>query len=205
MAKFQRTDIDTFHDYGLYVPHRTIFMGSQDYSLDGDESGTDGKMAENIIKNLTILEAINQEPITIILNNLGGDVYHGLAIYDAIKACKSHVTIKVFGSAMSMGSIILQAADKRLMAPNAKQMIHYGSMGMSDVHTKTFQKWAKEIGKVDSWMEEMYLSKIKEKHQDFTVARLKGMLDHDTIMTAEESVNIGLADLILGEEEGGDE
>jgi len=77
-------------------------MGSED-TFEEVESGTDAKMAESLIKNLVILENINKEPITIIMNNIGGDVYHGIAIYDAIKACESRVTIKVFGSAQSMG------------------------------------------------------------------------------------------------------
>ena len=42
-----------------------------------------------------------------------------MAIFDAIKICRSHVTILVYGQAESMSSIILQAADKRIMMPNS--------------------------------------------------------------------------------------
>lgn len=198
MAKFTRDDVDKFHDYSLYIPQRTIFMGSEEFSIEHGESGTDGLMAERVLKNLTILEALNQNPITIIMNNIGGDEYHGLAIYDAIKACKSHVTIRVHGHAMSMGSIILQAADVRIMAPNSRQMIHYGTWSF-DGHAKTGQKWAKEFDKLDSWMEQMYLFKIHEKIPNFPIQKLKKMLDHDTFLTPEESITLGLADKILGD------
>lgn len=202
MAKrLNRDDIDKFHDYSIYVPTRTVFMGSEEYSIEFDtESGTDGLMAERMIKNLNILEGMNQEPITIIMNNVGGDEYHGFAIYDAIKNCKSHVTIKVFGHAMSMGSIILQAADDRIMAPTSRQMLHYGTWTF-DGHAKTAQQWAKEGNKIDEWMENMYLKRINEKHPDFSLSKLKKMLHHDTFLTAQESVNMGLADHILGENE----
>ena len=92
-------------------------------------------MAERAIKALHILDSTaptGDKPITVIMNNPGGDEYHGMAIYDAIKSCKNHVTIVVFGMAMSMGSIILQAADKRVMSANSRVMIHYGTWGIND-------------------------------------------------------------------------
>ena len=197
--RINRDDVDKFHDYSLYIPKRTVFIGSEAYDLEHGESGTDGLMAERIVKNLAILEGMSSEPITILMNNIGGDEYHGFAIYDAIKTCKSPVSIIIYGHAMSMGSIILQAADERIMAPTSRQMIHYGTWGIHD-HAKTAQKWAKEGEKIDEWMEQMYLNRIKEKHPEFHLAKLKKMLDHDTFLTASESVALGLADKILGED-----
>ena len=122
-------------------------MGSVTVDMDS-ESGTDANMAERVIKGLHMLDTsapTGDKPITIIMNNLGGDWYHGMGIYDAIKACKNHITIKVFGYVMSMGSIIIQAADKRIMSPNSRMMIHYGTSGYYG-HNKDFIKWAKEAG-----------------------------------------------------------
>jgi len=172
-------------------------MGSELYSDDGSESGTDGLMAEKFLKNITILESVSADPITIILNNTGGDPNHGLAIYDAIKACKAIVTIKVFRNAASMGSVILQAANKRIMSPNAVQLIHYGTLSV-DGHAKTTYKIADENKRMDKWMEKMYLSKIQAKHPNYTLVELQKLLDHDTFLTAQESVRLGLADKILG-------
>lgn len=197
--RVNRDDIDKFHDYSLYIPTRTIFMGSEEYSINDGESGCDGLMAERTIKNLHILESINLEPITILMNNIGGDEYHCFAIIDAIQGCKSHITIKVLGHAMSAGSLILQAADSRVMAPISRQMIHYGTWGLHD-HAKTAQQWAKEGEKIDEWMEQWYLAKIHEKDPAFTLGKLKKMLDHDTFLTAQESVDLGLADKVLGDE-----
>jgi ATP-dependent Clp endopeptidase proteolytic subunit ClpP len=198
MAKrINRDFIDQFHDYGLYIPKRTIYVGSESAG-DGEESGTDTMMAERLIKNINILEAMSDDPITILMNNLGGEVYHGLAIYDAIRACKSNVTIVVIGQASSMGSIILQAADERIMSENSVQMIHYGTLGVEG-HAKTTYKHAEENKRIDKWMEKMYLQKIQEKQPLYTIARLQRLLDHDTFLTAQQSVELGLADKILGE------
>lgn len=197
--RVNRDDIDKFHDYGIYVPHRTIYMGSENVSEE-NEGGVNALMAERNIKNLMILDGLSEEPITIIMNNIGGDVNHGLAIYDAVKSCRSHVTIKVFGHAMSMGSIILQAADERVMAPNSSQMIHYGTMSIDEKHARTAYKIAEENKRIDKWMEIMYLEKIREKNPRFQLTSLKRLLDHDTFLTAQQSLELGLADKILGDE-----
>lgn len=104
---------------------------------------------------------------------------------------------------MSMGSIILQAADERLMAPTSRQMIHYGTWGTYD-HAKTAQKHAAEGLKIDTWMEKMYLARIQEKHPEFPMEELKKLLNFDTFFTAQESVRFGLADKVLGGEEEND-
>jgi ATP-dependent Clp protease protease subunit len=194
MGKISKDDSDRFHDYGIYIPTRTIYMGSETVSSDS-ESGCDAFMAERAIKNLHILDKLSESQITIIMNNIGGDTYHCFAIYDAVRACRSHVVIKVVGHAMSAGSIILQAADERIMTPSSRQMIHYGTFDISG-HAKTTQKWAEEGKKIDKWIEQMYLSRINEKNPDFKLATLQRRLDHDTFLNAQESVDLGLADKV---------
>ena len=196
--KIIKDDIDRFHDYGIYVPHRTIYMGSESYDS-GEESGVDGLMAERFIKNLTVLST-NEAPITIIMNNPGGFWDHGMAIYDAINNCPCEITIQVLGVAMSMGAVILQAADHRTVAPNARVMIHYGTCGTYNTDAKTFQRWAKEERNTAKDMEHIFLKRIKEKHPNFTLKDVQKLLDFDTIYNAKQAIGMGLADKILGEE-----
>lgn len=192
-----RDDLDRFHDYGIYVPTRTIYMGSESSDDDG-ETGTDFMMAERVIKNLHMLDSMNQEPITIIMNNLGGDVFHGMAIFDAISICRSYVTVQATGYVMSMGSLILQAADERVLSPNAVMMIHHGYESQNN-HVKTVRNWVKFGERYDKEvLNNIYLSRIKEKHPDFSMAKLDKLLNFDTILTSQETVGYGLADKILG-------
>lgn len=201
MAKrIGKEEIDRFHDYGLHVPTRTIYLGSFSYSEDGGENGVDFAMTERFVKNMIILGAISEEPIVIVMNNPGGEWQHGIAIYDAIVDSKCHVTIKVFGMAMSMGAVIFQAADERVMAPNAKCMIHYGYSGNAMNHPKIINNWTEEGKKIDKVMAEIFLNKIREKHPEFKMSKMDKMLDFDTILSAKETVELGLADKILGEE-----
>jgi ATP-dependent Clp endopeptidase proteolytic subunit ClpP len=226
--KFKKDDIDQFMENDIYLPTRTIYMGSAYTDYEGGESGVDHMMAEKIIKTLLILDNQDAEsrkgnkPITIIMNNPGGEVYHGLAIYDAIRNCKNHVTIKVYGHAMSMGSWILQAADYRVMTPNSRIMIHYGYDG-GNTHSKTAQKWNIEGEKVNELMEDVFLEKIddnkitqeeyltligkqkqalklhassKRKLIEIDREKLEAMLNFDTFIDAEMALKLNLIDEI---------
>ena len=184
-------DVEVFFEQGLYIPTRTVYMGEI------EEGGTDHVMAERVIKRLHVLDAKADTPITVLMNNSGGDEYHGLAIYDAILGCKNHITVTAFGHAMSMGSIIMQAADDRVMAPNARMLIHYGTWGQSEQHCKINYAWAEEGKAFDRWMVDMYLAKIREKHPRYKRTDLDEKLNFDTFLTATETVALGLADRIL--------
>lgn len=184
-----------YHNHDVHLPNRTIWMSGTVFE-DGSESGVDVDMANTVIKNIDILTHLApDEGITIIMNNIGGDEYHGAAIIDAILTCPCQVTIKVRGHAMSMGSLILQAADRRIMGPNSRQMIHYGTWGAYN-HAKTAQQHAKEGLWWDEWMERWYLARIHERQPDFPLDELKKLLDHDTYLSPEQSIALGLADEI---------
>lgn len=193
-SRHSRADLDRFHEYGVFVPTRTIYVGSETTDLDGNESGTDALMVSKIVKNLHVLDQ-TEGPITVITNNCGGDCYDGFAIYDAIRGCKNPVTVKVVGQAMSMGSIILQAASSRVMTANSSQMIHYGYMSFSG-HAKTAMKWSAQEARLMRRMEEIYLARMKQAEPKMTLKALRRLLNHDTFLTADESVALGLADVV---------
>lgn len=193
--RLNRDDIDKWFDCDIFLPSRTIYVGSCGSTWDGQDSGVDYAMAERVIKALHLLERTPSPlpEITIVMNNPGGDLYHGLAIFDSIRECTCDVTIRVKGMAMSMGAWILQAADRRILSPHSRVMIHYGYSGV-DGHTKITQKWAAEFAKQDRMHEEVLLTRIQEKHPNFSRAKLQKMMMIDTILSSQEAVDLGLAD-----------
>jgi len=196
VARLNKESIDRFYDYDIHIETRTLYIGSVDFNEDG-ESGTDGAMAARAIKGLHLLDTsapLGDKPITIIMNNVGGCEYHGMAIYDAIRACKNHVTIIGRGHLMSMGSIIFQAADKRVMAPHCTMMIHYGTWEVPNDHPKVVYAWAEEGKRFDKIMEDLYLSKIQQKHPDYTQGEVKAICLFDRFYSAQQAVEIGLCD-----------
>lgn len=199
MARINKESIDRFYDYDIYPETRTIYMGSVGTDSDDSETGTDYAMAERLIKGLHILDSSapnGDKPITILMNNLGGDKYHGIAIHDAIKACKNHVTIIGLGYVMSMGAVIMQAADKRIISPNTRVMLHYGTWSGYG-HPKEMYKWADEGKKYDAMMELIFLERLVEKNPDTKLKKIRDMLEFDTILSAQEAVELGLIDEIL--------
>jgi len=196
MSRYPREDLDKYFEYGCYPPSRMIYLGSRSYTNDSEESGTDFQMSDHFIKAITYLDSRSSDPIYIHMNNLGGDWYHGMAIYDAIVSSRCHVTITAWGQAMSMGSIILQAADLRILSPNAIMMIHDGFESING-SSKTAENWAKESKKSRYKMYEIYQDKMKKKLPKITIKKIEKLCSHDTIYSAQQAVDIGLADSVL--------
>ena len=196
MAKQFKEDIDRYFDYSCYAPARYLYVGSIESDTEDGESGTDCAMSEYLIKGITYLESVNRKPITIYANNLGGDWYHGMAMYDAIRASNCHITMIAMGYACSMGSVILQAADTRIISPNCVFMIHDGQDSISG-HPKDVQRWANQIPKIARRMYEIYQQRMKVKNSRITLKQIEELCNHDTIYNAKEAVAKGFADWVL--------
>ena len=190
--KLDNTEVEHFIDNDLYIPTRTVYIGPT-----GEDAETNVLMAERAIKILHILDSKSDDPIEVLMINPGGSFDDGMAIYDAIQLCRSPITVKVFGYAYSMAAVILQAADERLLAPNCKVMIHYGEDSLASNHPKITKNWKKQYDKDSKWMKDIFLEKIREKHPEFSEGKLEKMLDFDTILSADEAVELGLADRVM--------
>ena len=70
------------------------------------------------------LSQMDGKHVTVRLNTPGGSVDEGIAIYNALKRHKGGVTTIVDSLAASMGSYLLQAGERRIVAANAMVMIH---------------------------------------------------------------------------------
>lgn len=189
MARLSRDQIGWCFDNHVHLESRTIFLG------DGYESGEiDSTVSGNFVKAMHLLLHQNREkPINIMLNSVGGCWFNGMAIYDTIKHCGVEVTTTVVGQAMSMGSIILQAADNRVMYPSATLMLHEGQNSIS-AEAQTFSNWAEYLQKL---RKEMYQIFAERSNKSATVWKRKCVAD--LILSAREAKELGLIDSIFGE------
>lgn len=195
MANYGKDEIDRWFDYSYIASKRLVYIGSRT-TIEDYESGTDCQMAEFFIKAITHLNRISSQPIVVHMNNLGGDFYHGMAMYDAIRMSPSHVYGVCWGYAMSMGSIIIQACDSRIVAPNCTFMIHDGEENISG-HPKAVEAWAVQSQKTRQLMYRIYLERMKAAKPRTTLQKIEEMCTHDTILTAKEAVSYGLADWVM--------
>ena len=196
MTRPLKDELHRFIDHGVDLARRRIYAGSISIHPEHGESGVDSDLAGHIITSLDVMESESEMPITILLNNPGGDIYHGLAIYDAIKACKSFVTVIGYGYVMSASAWLMQAADSRILAPNASMLVHYGETGLSG-HAKDVERGAKEATRLHGVMEQHLLGRMKEKKRGLKISHLRSRIKNDWYLTAEEAVEWGLADTIL--------
>ena len=116
--------ISDIHTYSIDIENREIFLQEKEET---ESPGVDYRMLQTFIKNMRILESESTEPIKIHLQTIGGCWYAGMGIYDAIKLSKCKVSIIGYGQICSMGTIIMQSADKRIMMPHCIFMCHYRS------------------------------------------------------------------------------
>lgn len=192
MAKTVKTDeLSQYHDYNVYTPARLI-------NLDGD---IDKESASEFIKNIRLLDHVNHNNITVLINSEGGSVRHGMSIVDAIRECTSKVTTHAVGECYSMAAIIFQAADFRKISANASVMIHIGSEGYEPDHPNNIDRWMKESRRLGKKADDILFEKIKKKKPRFQKKKFEELLVFDTIYTAEQAIEMGLVDEIAEHKE----
>ncbi len=206
-TKENEIDISLLHSYNIDVKNREIYLHSHISDAE-DESGVDYRCAIVFEKNLRYLNLLSLEPILIHMHLPGGEWQDCLGMYDAIKSSKAKVAILAYARAESSSSVLLQSADLRILMPNTNVLIHYGSFSLNDEHSKAAAssvKWnEQECDKmVDIFTDRCMKSRIaKEKNWKKMMAKkhITSQLANkcDWILTAEEAVDYGFADGILG-------
>jgi ATP-dependent protease ClpP protease subunit len=89
------------------------------YDIIGDWGVTAGEFVNE-------LRSVRALRIDMHINCEGGEIFDGLAIYEAIRQHPAYVRGLVDGIAASSASFILQAADERIVAERGRVMVHDG-------------------------------------------------------------------------------
>lgn len=184
--------------------HGTPLQASSVVEL-GVEPGVEYIMATKLIKNLHILKNDSEtKGVLIHMHTCGGDYTEGMAIYDTIKSMPFPVTIVSYTHARSMSSIILQAADKRILMPNSYFLFHRGTTYIeADALTaRSISKWCdeKELVMIDIYADVMVRSK---KYRKYSKTQLREIvIDHmnrkgDVYLSPAEAVEWGFADEVF--------
>jgi len=201
--------LESMHTHCVSIKHREIWIHGTpldvDQSYEGIEPGVEYMMATRVIKNLHILRHQSPtEPVLVHLHTCGGIYQEGMAIYNTAKSMPYPITMLSYTHARSMSSIILQAADRRVLMPDSYFMFHYGSAGFYG-EAKTYQSNA-EFDKIgDKTMVDIYVSVAKngKRFQGWTENRIRNHITSqmdrksDVFLVPEEAVAWGFADEIF--------
>jgi ATP-dependent protease ClpP protease subunit len=139
------------------------------------------------------LRAINARSITLRIASPGGDVADGLAILNALRAHPATIDVVVEGWAASAASFIAMAGDTVQMAPNSMLMIH-DAMTICIGNAEEMLETAALLDKHSDNIADVY-----SRRAGGTVAEWRQRMKETTWYTAEEAVDAGLADNVLGE------
>lgn len=183
----QQSVFDILMEHDLDIRGRIIYLHGE---IDADG-------AAKFIKLLKFLDKTSGE-IEIVLNSGGGCVTSGFAIHDVIKACANPVTIKVYGEAMSIATIILQGADKRIASKHARLMIHRGETEMVGGFNEV-KKAFEENKELDKIMCDIYFEKMTDNNPTFKRSQLEKLMDTDSYFSSEQALELGLIDEIEDE------
>lgn len=156
-----------------------------------DEIGFWGTEASDFVQQLVALDA---DKIDLHLNSPGGEIFDGLAIYNALKQNKAEVTVYVDGLAASAASFIAQAGDKVVMARNAQMMIHDG-IAMAYGNEQDMLDTAELLGKLSDNIADIYHVAAKNRGaEENSLEYFRGLMRAELWMNGTEAVEFGLAD-----------
>jgi len=150
-----------------------------------------GITVKNIKEKLSAIGDNNE--VTVVLNSPGGDMFEGIAIYNALKSHKGKVTIDVIGIAASAASVIAMAGDEIRIAKSAFFMIH-NAWVVAAGNKNEFIELAEYLKPFDENMAQIYADKTSED-----IAVITSMMDAETWLNGTKSVESGFADSILNE------
>jgi ATP-dependent Clp protease protease subunit len=176
--------------YSLLLKERIVFLGTP----------INDQVANLVVAQLLWLDRENPEKeIQLYINSPGGEIYPGLAIYDAMQMLRAPVSTIAVGWTASLGTVLLAAGRKgrRFALPHATIHMHPAGGGARG-YAPDVEIQYKELKRMQD-----LLHQILAKHTGQSVEKIADDFDRDFFMEAEKAVDYGLIDevLSLGEEE----
>jgi ATP-dependent Clp protease, protease subunit len=171
----------------LLKDHIIFLLSDPNYGITDD-------VANVVIAQLLFLEAEDPDrDINLYINNPGGSVTAGLAIYDTMQFVRPDVSTLCIGQAASMAAVLLAsgAKGKRTSLPHARIMIHQ-PLGGARGQATDIEIQAREILRLKE-----RLNMILNKHTGQSLDRIQKDTDRDNFMSAEEAKEYGLIDQVI--------
>ncbi|MFZ3473097.1 head maturation protease, ClpP-related [Streptomyces sp. 4.24] len=134
------------------------------------------------------LAQVSASEITVNLSSPGGEIFEGIAIYNALRTHPANVTIRVSALAASIASVIAQAGDRIVMLSGSQMMIHEGS-GLCMGNAEDMQQMAALLDRQSANIADIYAERAGGSADEWR-ARMRA----ETWFNAEEAVASGLAD-----------
>jgi ATP-dependent protease ClpP protease subunit len=136
------------------------------------------------------LQGLRGRRIRVRLNSPGGDVFDGLALYNALRQHEGHVEVSIEGLAASIASVVALGGTRVTMAEASLLMIHEPhAIVIGTAHD--MRDMARVLDKTTGILAQVYERKSRADHD-----RVRAWMHAETWFTAEEAVEAGLVDAV---------
>lgn len=147
----------------------------------------EGVTAKQVVKDLA---DVKSSKIRVRINSAGGDVFEGLAIYNALRSHDAKVVTEIDSLAASIASVIALAGEDVKMADNAFFMIH-NARGLEYGTADDMREMADLLDKVGGSLVNIYAERSGSDADE-----VKAWMDAETWFTAEEAKEAGFVTAI---------
>lgn len=171
--------------YSRLLGERIVYIGTP----------IDDGVANVVIAQLLHLESDSPEsPISLYLNSPGGDPTAMLAVYDTMEFIAAPVATTCVGQARGAAAVLLAAGapGQRTVLPRARVVLEQPAQGGTRGDVPDLQVAAKEILRLRTELES-----ILARHTGRSVEQVHQDTDRDLVLTAEEAVAYGVADVVI--------
>jgi ATP-dependent Clp endopeptidase proteolytic subunit ClpP len=151
-----------------------------------DEIGYWGVTAKQFVANLKALGDITH--INLHINSPGGDVFDGIAIFNALKHHGASITAYIDGLAASMASVIAMVGNPVIMPENTMMMIHK-PWGFTGGDANDMRDYADLLDKLEGVLIPAYMAKTGKSQEE-----IAAMLEDETWLSGAECLALGFAD-----------
>ncbi|MGA5721509.1 head maturation protease, ClpP-related [Pseudomonas atacamensis] len=152
------------------------------------EIGAWGITANQFVQDLRAMDD-GVSPVVAAFNSIGGDLFDGLAMHNALSRLGERCTGRIDALAASAASVAVCGAHRVVIASNAMLMIH-NPWTYAAGDAEGFRKIADVL---DQTMEAI-IAAYKAKAPDIDEVELRRLVAAETWLTANEAVALGLAD-----------
>jgi ATP-dependent Clp endopeptidase proteolytic subunit ClpP len=187
-SAYQRTPLRAERPHPKTSEHGVVTLRLYD-PLDswGEEWGVSAKEFVAALDDLPD----DTEQIRLLINSPGGECWEGLAVLNALRAHPAKVTAVIEGIAASSASFIAAGVDELHVMENAEIFVHCAWGGCIG-NAGDMSKMAADLTHEDRNLASIYAGKAGGDVDEW-LARMAG----ETFYSAEEAVEVGLADLVV--------
>jgi ATP-dependent Clp endopeptidase proteolytic subunit ClpP len=155
----------------------------------GNIDDYEGK-AEDIASELLSIQNTYGSKIIVHINSLGGEVYSGIAIVNALKNSNANIVMYIDGIAASMASVIALCGKPLFMSRYARLMLHNVKVGVYG-DKEDLRVTIDEIDNLENTLCEIIAGRIGKTPEEIKTAYFDG---RDHWFTANEALGLGLID-----------